>query len=207
MRKERDIFSGLGQELDPSQSPSDKNTSRDKESTIEIELLDENCKEMNIHEENDKETINEEAVAKKNLIEESIAKNPRDECIKKSIDGINIILLKGDLKTIASKRKYKNKFNQIHLSQHAAHNLGESHLRDLVNDDIGDQLRDDISGIVTVETGKFIFPLQKKEHAKLSAKIIGMGKENGFVPSSRNENSGDFVNEMDDLSVIGFKTC
>lgn len=207
MKKERDIFSGLGQELESSQIPSDESPSRNKESTMKIELLDENNEETNIHEESVKEMSNKAATT--NSPVEPAANNSigRDECIEKSIDGINIILLKGDLKTIASKRKYKNKFHQVHLSQHAAHNLGESYLRDVVETDFEDELRGDgISSTITIETGKFIFPLQKKEHVKLSSKIVEMGETSGFVPITANDNFDDSMNQMENLNILSFKT-
>lgn len=204
MKKERDIFSGLGQEIEHcSPVPSDEYRSKNEEETVKIELLDENSEDSNIHEESVKETRNK-AVIPNSHVEEPFSNNSlcRGDCIEKSINGVNIILLKGDLKTVASKNKYKNKFHQVHLSQHAAHNFGESYLRDLVKTDSEDQLEvDDVSGTIMVETGKFIFPLHKKEHAKLSSKIVEMGEKSGFVHINT-----DSTNQMEDLNTIRFKT-
>jgi hypothetical protein len=110
----------------------------------------------------------------------------RYECIKQALDGISIIPIQGDLKTM-KKKKYQNRFDHVFLSQHCAHWIGleefKSILRSKQEEDQNgeDDPRKCVSS-VDVETGKFIFQLNEKDQMALLDKIKALAEKNNFVP-------------------------
>lgn len=194
MKLERDIFSGLGQ--------THSNTSLKRDEAIQEQKKSSciNKKEINV---NTGKLTNHEDSDDDDGVNPSSSK---DEFIKQSINGIKLIPIKSDLKTIAGKKKYKNLFDQIHLSYQGATLLGESYLKDLCKSHEMQQNRNNAESRnsackITVETAKFIFPLDKKNHAALNEKIVDLGEKNGLFSVDSSDNRPE-----NDWNVISFQS-
>lgn len=190
MKMERDIFSGLGQNNPQIQEIEIDGFKRSYEDRTD-EALDDN------NHPNPIDTPTEELVV-------GTASEELDEklnCLEQSIAEIRIHLIKGDLKTITSKKKFKNFFHQVHFSHQSAHSLEESCLKEIIKNDT----KDGSPSLVTVETGKFIFPLPKQEQNDMNSKIIEMGTSNGLLPLNFDVSAENLRDKTKDLNVICFK--
>lgn len=182
MRKERDIFSGLGQE-------SNYISNKDVENHA---LASHKSSNDDGHPLDSKDDQKEEP-------QTVVMLKGRNQIIERSIDGISINLLKGDLNSIMSKRKYTDFFHQIHLSHQSAHFLGRGDFKKIFKH-IESTCK--VRPIISAETGKFIFPLQRKDRDVLNSKILEMGTANGLLPVGIDESSSHVSH---DLNVICFE--
>ncbi len=183
MKKERDIFSGLGQDSncmsnkdeDNHELSSHKSSNHDEQHTLDSQ------------DNQGEEHQSVEMLKGRNLI------------MERSIDGISIILIKGDLNNIMSKRKYTDFFHQIHLSHQSAHFLGSEEFKKIMKH-LGSTCK--VRPIISAETGKFIFPLQKKDRDVMHSKILEMGTANGLIPVGIDKNNSHLSH---DLNMICFE--
>jgi hypothetical protein len=188
MKKERDIFSGLGEVADEKES-------RD-ESKLTVELLDENIQKgsMDVN-------TSDKVATQMNPISEP-QQNPskqKRKCIGQSMNGIRIIPLKGSLKSIAQKSKYKNFFNHVQLSQASAHFLEQGSMKDILKSKPSHRSS---QSTVSVETAKFMFPVAKKMQSEIITKIVDMGTSSNFEPINMTSHH-DCVNE----SILSFRSA
>ena len=181
MKKERDIFSGLG-ETTPKE---DGGQVVEDGSELTIEMLD----NENVEKQNSDTTTSDNAMKE------------RHAYIEQSINRINIIPLRGDLKSITNKKKYKNLFHQVHLSQQSAHFLGKSFLREIVRVSDEDAT---CKSTVSVETGRFIFPLSEEKRNEMNSTIINMGSSNHFTHIGFGEVGSDSADRIRDMSSVSF---
>lgn len=192
MKKEREIFSGLGQTSITIGNNKDRkglesNIPDDKRCSVEDG--DSLSNHMSSHENGAK----------------AISSGKRNPYIEQSIQGITINLVKGDFKTITSRKKYRGMFHQIHLSQKSAHWLGDVDLKEILNRDNEHESKRRIQSIISVETTKFMFPLKEKQQAAMKTKIIEIGRKNGLNPLGHVEESLDsHVSRLRDLSIVCF---
>ena len=137
---------------------------------------------------------------------EEVAENLSDElqkpcgkeyfnCGGQFMDGVRIIPLKGDLNSLTRKRKFKNFFAKIHLSQHSAHFVGEGFLRDLILP----KSNETVSGVVSVERSKYLFALSENQRKEIDAKILNLASTNDLFPVHMNGN-----NQADNMNIIEF---
>ena len=119
-------------------------------------------------------------------------RNNLNENIKNAMDGITIIPLIGDIKTLSWNKKYKRRFDHVFLSQHSAHWIGCDELKCIMRSNDNDkqiyipshanvQNEHGSSVDVEVETGKFIFQLTEKDQLALLKKVRDLAKGNYFV--------------------------
>ena len=181
MQIEHDIFSGLGK----------------------VEPID--MKPMEIKDEENNE-INENVAGEKNPPPEQVQEenkpsiscaSSRNEIINQALNGISIIPLCGDLKTLG-KKKYKNRFDHIFLSQHSAHWMGIEEFKSILRSE--EEGCESASSSVDVETGKFIFQLGKKDQMALLDKIKNLAEGNCFIQNYEG------MEELD-LNTLSFKLC
>ncbi len=187
MKKEHDIFSGLGE------STCTCNELKELESackSVDLDLHD-GKQEFLSKDEND----DTNAPPVQNL---KTKMNDENEPIHEATNGIKIIPLKGNLKTIASKKKYKHLFDHVHLSQQSAHLLREDYLRTILKSDSGRGSSVSIDGSsnvssISVETAKYLFAINEHLRDEIKNKILDMGRENSFSTSQHDGTSPNTI--------------
>ena len=138
---------------------------------------------------------------------EEVAENLSDEsnkscgkedfnCKRGFMDGVRIIPLKGELNSLSKKKKFRNFFAQIHLSQHTAHFVGEEFLRELLSQKRNDEME---SGVVSVESSKYLFALSENQRKEINAKILSLASTNDLLPVHTNDKI-----QADNMSFIKF---
>lgn len=120
----------------------------------------------------------------------------RSNNVEEALDGVKLMPLCGDLKSLLIKKKYKNMFDHVYLSQQTAHNLEQSTFKSILKS----------GGTVSVESGKYVFPLGTDSQQKImDDKIVGMAATQELTPRilSRGENKSS----SKDGSVNGDILC
>ena len=98
----------------------------------------------------------------------------RDVKTDKVLDGVKIMPLSGDIKNLLTKKKYKNKFDHVFLSQQTAHYLEQDGFKSVLRS----------GATVSVETGKFVFPLSTNcQQKEMVAKIMQMATTLEMLPN------------------------
>lgn len=167
MKMQSDIFSGLGEQFrkqEESDEPKPSSASADDGNKASDETLG---------------MITSDAPKKDTSSSSSSSKDIK--FTEKSFEGVNIIPFRGDLSSLSKKKKYRNLFKQIHLSQHTAHLLGDKHVQDFLK--IGSDSDDDTSSpsIISVESSKYLFALNDKERKAIDTRIMELSSSNNLV--------------------------
>ena len=110
----------------------------------------------------------------------------RNENIMNALEGISIIPILGDSRTLA-KKKFKDRFDHVFLSQHGAHWMGLDCFKSIL------RTGDHHCGSVEVETGKFVFPLDDTNEAELLSKVINLAEKSGLIRCSVNKSGNGTV--------------
>ena len=195
--EEHDIFSGLGDRSSPDDQSSTKTNDEASTSTKEKENHTKGCASSY-------ETTSAGSIDEENQIK---MKN-----VNNAVDGIKIIpMIEDELNStscrILKKKKYQNFFHHIHLSQQSAHLLGCEFFPSLLNTkndnvDVGnnDSTDNNYNSTVSVETGKFVFPLDKESlRIDMVNKILSLAQEqNLHLLSGETEDIRELV-ELDTL--------
>ena len=158
MKKAGDIFSGLGEGASTGSKISTKIEGNASKCNIPLQNLDGS--------------------------EEITADYTGNEGFKdEALNGIEVIPLSGNFRSLLEKKKFKDYFHHIYFSQQAAHFLECQQLKSI--------LRNRGSSL-SIETGKYIHALAGDEQqTALTEKILQMAEVNGLKVSNNQGNISD----------------